>query len=238
VTLAEIRGVMYNVAADMLRTLAVSSYRSLRELVVSLAGLNLVTGPNGSGKSNLYRALRLLADTAQGRLIPSLAREGGLQSTLWAGPEAFSRSMLTGAQPVQGSGRKRPVSLRLGFASDDFGYAIDLGLPSRPPGVTAFGHDPEIKRECIWNGELRPSTLLVDRRSAVVRVRQDDGEWHVVTHQLSTFDSVMTHCADPRSTPEMLMLREQIRGCASTISSEPTSAHRPGCRRSAPTRRC
>jgi len=45
----------------MLSTLAVAGYRSLRELIVPLGKLNLVTGPNGSGKSNLYRALRLLA---------------------------------------------------------------------------------------------------------------------------------------------------------------------------------
>jgi predicted ATPase len=73
----------------VLSTLAVASYRSLRELVIPLHRLNLVTGPNGSGKSNLYRALRLLAETAQGRVIPTLAREGGLQSTLWAGPETL-----------------------------------------------------------------------------------------------------------------------------------------------------
>ena len=71
----------------MLTTLAVANYRSLRNLIVPLRRLNLITGPNGSGKSNVYRALRLLAETAQGGVIPSLAREGGLQSTLWAGPE-------------------------------------------------------------------------------------------------------------------------------------------------------
>src|SRR6478735_1491592 len=147
----------------MLNTLAVSGYRSLRDLVMPLERLNLVTGPNGSGKSNLYRALRLLAETAQGRVIPSLAREGGLQSTLWAGPETFSRSVLSGEHPVQGLVRRGPVSLRLGFAAEDFSYAIDLGLPSPPGG--AFGHDPEIKRECVWNGQtLRPSAVLVDRR--------------------------------------------------------------------------
>src|SRR3954471_15848163 len=105
----------------MLCTLAVSSYRSLREILIPLRHLNLVTGPNGSGKSNLYRALRLLAETAQGRVIQSLAREGGLQSTLWAGPESFAASVLRGEHPVQGTPRKRPVSLRLGFAGDDFG---------------------------------------------------------------------------------------------------------------------
>ena len=41
--------------------LAVAHYRSLRELVVPLGRLTVVTGANGTGKSSLYRALRLLA---------------------------------------------------------------------------------------------------------------------------------------------------------------------------------
>jgi predicted ATPase len=69
----------------MLTTLAISNYRSLRNLIVPLGRLNVITGPNGSGKSSLYRALRLLVDTAQGRVVTSLALEGGLQSTVWAG---------------------------------------------------------------------------------------------------------------------------------------------------------
>jgi predicted ATPase len=195
----------------MLNVLAISGYRTLREFVVPLDRLNVVTGPNGSGKSNLYRALRLLAEIAQGRAIPSLAREGGLQSTLWAGPEKFSRSMLRGEAPVEGTTRKHPISLRLGFAGDEFSYAIDLGLP--PPGRGAFGHDPEIKRECVWTGvRLRPSTTLVDRRGPLVRIRDEEGGWIVATQQLASFDSMMTHCADPRGTPEMLMLREEMRG--------------------------
>jgi predicted ATPase len=194
----------------MLTTLAVSGYRSLRDLVIPLDRLNLVTGPNGSGKSNLYRALRLLADTAQGQVIPSLAREGGLQSTLWAGPEMFSRSVVRGEHPVQGVVRKKPVSMRLGFAGDDFSYAIDLGLP--PPPTGAFGHDPEIKREYIWNGPvLRPSAVLVDRRGPLVKARESNGEWRVVTPHLASFDSMMTHCADPRNTPELLAVREEMR---------------------------
>src|SRR5262245_12974241 len=194
----------------MLSTLAVAGYRSLRDLVLSLDQLNLVTGPNGSGKSNLYRALRLLAETAQGRVIPSLAREGGLESTLWAGPEQLSRAVLRGEEPVQGVLRKGPVSLRLGFATTDFSYAIDLGLP--PPPCGAFSHDPEIKRECVWNGmNLRPSAVLVERRNGLVKARDADGKWTVVTQQLASFDSMMTHCADPRNTPEMLMLREVMR---------------------------
>jgi predicted ATPase len=193
----------------MLTTLAVSNYRSLRKLVVPLRRLNVITGANGSGKSSLYRALRLLADTAQGRVIPSLAREGGLQSTLWAGPESSSRAVRRGDHPVQGTRRHHPVSLQLGFASDEFGYLIDMGLPT--PESSAFGLDPQIKRECIWHGPaLRPSTMLVDRRGPLVRIHADDDSWSIVTENLSAFDSMML-IADPRNAPEMLMLRESIR---------------------------
>src|SRR5260370_15340623 len=194
----------------MLTTLAISNYRSLRKLVAPLKGLNVITGSNGSGKSSLYRALRLLADTAQGRVIPSLAREGGLQSTLWAGPESISRTVHRADYPVQGTVRKHLVNLRLGFAGDEFGYLIDLGLPA--PSASAFSLDPEIKRENVWHGPcLRPSTMLVERHGPLVRVRAEDGSWSVVTENLSVFDSMMTHVADPRNAPEMMVLRESIR---------------------------
>src|SRR5690348_1831863 len=161
----------------MLNAVAISNYRSLRKLIVPLKGLNVITGPNGSGKSSLYRALRLLADTAQGRVVPSLAREGGLQSTLWAGPETISRAVRRGDYPVQGTRRKDPVRLRLGFAGDEFGYVIDLGLP-KPDKTSAFSLDPEIKHEVIWHGTtLRPSTMLVDRCGPVVRIRDNNDEW-------------------------------------------------------------
>jgi predicted ATPase len=58
---------------------------------------------------------------------------------------------------------------------------------------------------------LRPAALLVERKGPLVRSRGESGEWVVVTQHLATFDSMMTHCADPRATPETLLLREQMR---------------------------
>ena len=78
----------------MLTTLAISNYLSLLNLVIPLGKLNVITGVNGSGKSNLYRALRLLAETAQGGVVNTLAKEGGLESTFWAGPKKTTRGML------------------------------------------------------------------------------------------------------------------------------------------------
>jgi predicted ATPase len=195
----------------MLTTLAIAGYRSLRELIVPLGSLNVITGPNGSGKSSVYRSLRLLAEAARGGLITSLAREGGLPSTLWAGPERFSRAVLAGEFAVEPLRRKDPVSLRLGFSGDQFGYAIDLGLPL-VNDATRFPLDPTIKRECIWNGPvLRPSALLVDRHGPALRTRDERGDWQTIPQPVASFDSMMTEFSDPRSAPEMITVREQIR---------------------------
>ena len=198
----------------MLSALAIANYRSLRQLTVPLGRLTVVTGANGSGKSSVYRAMRLLADIANGGVIRSLVREGGLSSTLWAGPERFSAAMLRGDTPVQGTVRSEPVNLRLGFSgatTTDFGYAIDIGLPV--PRETAFGGDPEIKREAIWSGPvLRPATQLVDRKGASLRLRGDrSGSWEPVGRPVAQFASMMTEYADPHAAPEMLTLREQMR---------------------------
>jgi predicted ATPase len=194
----------------MLQTLAVQNYRTLRDFVVPLGPLNLITGDNGCGKSNIYKALRLLAETAQGGVIGSLAREGGLSSTLWAGPDTVSRAMQRGDVPVEGTRRKKPISLGLGFVGSDFSYAMDLGLPA--PSGSAFSLDPAIKGEYVWAGPVpRPSAMLVERRGPLVRSRGDDGEWQIVHERIADFDSMLSQIADPQRTPELMALREQIR---------------------------
>lgn len=199
----------------MLKTLAISNYRSLLDFAIPLDSLNVVTGPNASGKSNVYRALRLLAETATGGVIKSLAREGGLESTFWAGPANVSSRMKRGEIAIQGTQKKGPARMRLGFVGEDFGYSISLGLPPPPqPGdrePTAFALDPEIKRECIWAGEsYRPSSCLIDRKGAVIKVRSGN-QWDVVAQHMPAFDSMYAHIGDPDKTPEIVHLREAIR---------------------------
>lgn len=183
----------------MLRTIAVSGYRSLRDVVVPLGGLTVVTGANGTGKSNLYRALRLLAGAATGGMIEAVAREGGLSSLLWAGPEGGGD---------QGTLRRDPVAVRLGFASDELGYLVDLGLP-QTDGRSLFSRDPEIKREQVFAGAVaKASSLLIDRRRSATRVRED--AWITLDQSLAPFESILVDLADGDTGPELLSLRRTL----------------------------
>ncbi len=196
----------------MLSTIAIRGYRSLREIVLPLGDLTVVTGANGTGKSSVYRALRLLADCGSGAVIGSLAREGGLESVLWAGPEQTAGARRTGQ--TEGSTRTRPVSLELGFASDDFGYLIDLGLPQFAGPGSYFARDPEIKREAIFAGPvLRPASTLVQRTRDYAEVSAETGRrFDKLSQSLPSYRSVLAEFAHPGAHPELAAVRERLRG--------------------------
>jgi predicted ATPase len=189
----------------VLHTVAIRGYRSLREVVVPLSGLTVVSGANGTGKSSVYRALRLLADCGRGEVIGALAREGGLESVLWAGPEQGG---------AQGTTRTRPVSLELGFSSADFGYLIDLGLPQDAGLHSAFARDPEIKREAVFAGpRLRPSATLVRRTRDYAEVAAESGRgFEELTRALPSYRSVLAEYAHPGALPELAAVRDRLRG--------------------------
>lgn len=193
----------------MLQTVAIRGYRSLREVVLPLSRLTVITGANGTGKSSLYRALRLLADCGRGEVIGSLARAGGLQSVLWAGPEHPNADERTGA--AHGTRRTRPVSLELGFAATDFGYLIDLGLPQSAGPGSVFARDPEIKREVVFAGPVpRPAATLVRRTRDHAEWRADTG-FEELSRSLPSYHSVLAEYAHPEALPELAAVRNRLR---------------------------
>lgn len=198
----------------MLHTFAVSNYRSLRDLKLKLEPLTLVTGANGSGKSNLYRALRLLQQAADGRLAEAVAQEGGIPSLQWAGPADTRSQQKRGLQP-QGTRSSTALRISFGFAADDVAYQIALGLPAggNPVAQSRFRLDPEIKSECVWQAPpQRKANTWLERDNSVALLRDADGEWQRLGFALSPSRSILSELAEPQRYPEVFALRERLRG--------------------------
>lgn len=176
--------------------LSIAGYRSLREIALPLGPLNVVTGPNGSGKSNLYRALGLIARIAEGDFAPSIAREGGLLSAMWAGPRTS----------------KKPLRLSLGFRAAEFSFQLDCGFPT-PSDQTVFAYDPQIKEEAVWFGNRRtPSSTLLHRSIGNTWVRDAEGNRVDYPLILSENESVLSQLREPNRFPELFTIRDEIRG--------------------------
>lgn len=180
-------------------------------MILQLGSLNVITGPNGCGKTNLYRSLRLLSEVAHGNLLRALANEGGFESILWAGPEKISKEMIRGDHPVQGTVRRQPVALKIGFVADPQSYCFDLGLPI--PIGSMFDKDPELKRECLWSlASMDSRALCADRRNSSLRCRKNGGTWQDIEMPIPQNASMLTEYADPFAAPELILMRDMLQG--------------------------
>ena len=172
--------------------IAIAGYRSICDLQVRLKRLTIVRGPNGSGKSNLYKALRLLARTAQGGLPLAIAQEGGMPSILWAGRRKKKSA-------------KEPVRLKLAAYSDEFNYEVNLGLPE--PSITAFGNDPAVKEEYVWMGQpRRPGNTYFERTRNGAWVMDREGRRASYSGNLNPIEPVLAQVREPHLYPELSIL--------------------------------
>jgi predicted ATPase len=193
----------------MLTHLAIEGYRSLREVILSLDKLNVVTGDNGSGKSSLYKALRLMADIGQGTIVRSLALEGGFKSVLWAGLNGRQSRDPDPLFRPEATVQKSPVSLKLGCAGEGLGYAIDLGMPIINQSM--FALDAVIKVEALWHGErLSPSGLIAERRGPALRVRDDNDKWPAEWARIDTGDSFLAQHVDQAYCKDVDYFRKRL----------------------------
>ena len=194
----------------MINTLAVHGYRSLRELRVPLGTITVVTGANGTGKSSLYRALRLLADCAEGQVVASLAREGGLPSTLWAGPEVIGKRRAQ--RRVRGAGHD---AVRTGQPAAGLRRG-GLLLSDRPrhPHPERLGVQSGPGDQAGAGLERRGAAAGVDAGAAQARRWSRSGTAGTgcgSTSSCARYESMLTEVIDPVRAPELLQVREQVR---------------------------
>lgn len=188
---------------------SIAGYRSLHEISFAPGQLTVVTGGNGVGKSNVYRALELVHAAAHGRLAWTLAREGGLDSVRWAGPEQVRGEAAKRAnRKIEGTRRKHVVRVRFGVQLSFACYEMALGVPVDG----AFPGDPEVKEEWLWHApRRRPSNTWMTREGPGARVLDRHGEWRTYAG-LDVSDTLLAQLDEPMLLPELHALRVALRG--------------------------
>ena len=183
----------------MIRSVTIKGFRSIRNLTLPLAQLNLISGANGCGKSNLYKAVRLLHDAANGQLSQAIANEGGIQKIMWAGGHRV------------GDRAKDPKRMKLAVEMEHYEYQLEIGFPE--PLISLFGLDPLVKKENIWMSgyQRRNMSMLMERTNQAAFLKNVDGEKINYPMTLTQEDSVFGQLSDPHLYPEVSQVRESMK---------------------------
>ncbi|MCB1548388.1 MAG: AAA family ATPase [Hyphomicrobiaceae bacterium] len=176
----------------MLTEVAFEGYRSVRELRTGVGQLTVFVGKNGVGKTNLYRALYLLHAAAAGTITREIAREGGVQSVLWAGGR-------------EDEGRQR---LRLEATLGDLAYRIEVGLPALTE--IAMSVEPRIREEELVQASPDGPILHMQRRSRSAVVRLPSGKRETHTNVLLASETAISAFRDASRYPAIEIVRRTL----------------------------
>ena len=195
----------------MLSALAVSGYRSLRDLGHPARSAEPRHRTERQRQIEpVSRAAAARRDRAGAR--HSVARAGRRPRSRRCGPARIVFASRAPRRPPGPGSRPEEAGQPATWASPATTSATRSISACRHLRAGAFGHDPEIKRECVWS---RPDASALGRAGRSPRSVVKRGKRKATGRSSRTswprFDSMMTHCADPRNTPEMLMLREEMR---------------------------
>lgn len=177
-----------------LTDVAISNYRSIRQLSIPIHPLSVFVGENGVGKSNLYKSLSLLRDAATGRITRTIAEDGGLKSVCWSGHRK----------------RGEDGRLRLSARFDRFRYSIELGFPG--PLEAAFSGEPMIKAESIEATQGKRAVQLMERKNSLVSVRGESGAWSSHKDAVLPSETALAGFSDGKQCPEIDLIRNAMLG--------------------------
>lgn len=184
----------------IVREIHAANYRSLRSIRFPVGALTVFIGANGVGKTNLYRGLQLLQAAAAGTLAHELAREGGMNSALWAGQRRAD-------MPVR-------IALAAGFgapANGDivYSYRIESGLPA-PSGPGAFALEPQVKEETLLFHHAGRATKLLQRRGPALVARDCEEGRVEIARDLLASETALASLDEPQRFPEVHAIRHAM----------------------------
>jgi len=105
------------------RRLKVEGYRRLRAVDLPLRPLNVLIGANGVGKTSVLEVLRLLAQSADGKLQATLSALGGLPSLLTARDDVRALSLMVAFDRLPPRTGALTYAARLNL--EGWGYVVD-----------------------------------------------------------------------------------------------------------------
>lgn len=182
-----------------IQSVMIQGFRSVRKLNLPLKQLNIISGANGCGKSNLYKAMRLLHEAANGRLSQAIAEEGGIQKVMWAGGHRA------------GDRAQDPKRMILAVDMQYYEYQIEIGFPE--PLISLFALDPLVKKENIWLSgyQRRGMSELMQRVNQAAFLKNVEGEKMSYPMTLTQEDSIFGQLSDPHLYPEVSQVRESMK---------------------------
>jgi predicted ATPase len=153
--------------------LQVQGFRRLRDLDLELKPLNVLIGANGVGKTSILEVMRLLAESAEGRLQETITASGGFKSLLTNDRTDPMRLMLS--MPVA---KQEPLEYELNVRLlDNGGYSVFLEhliqerykpgakapyfkyIESHGQNICFFDHDSGKLIQPTWNHNLSETSL-------------------------------------------------------------------------------
>jgi predicted ATPase len=178
-------------------------FRSLKAISYPMSNLDVFVGANGVGKTNLYRALELLQSAAANTLARDLARDGGLESAMWAGERRPSKPARIHLAVGLADGARKGASAAL------YRYEVEVGFPPREASA-AFQAEPQIKTESLSYVARARTSRLVDRRGPSVMARGENGRPTQIDIDLLDSETVLGRLEDPSRYPELDVVRRTL----------------------------
>lgn len=188
-----------------LSSVTINNYRSVRNLTLPAEPLTIFVGANGVGKSNLYKALALLQRCADGTVTRSIAREGGLESTLWVGPRNSTKAVRLSLKA-----RFSDLSTSRGEENVDYSYEVEIGL--KQPTEAAFALEPLVKKERLIMSRGLYDVPMMERTGPAVMLRDAEGARETLSGVVLSSETALAAFRDGNRYPELEVVRREMQG--------------------------
>lgn len=169
-------------------SLDVQDFRSLQNVRWEPGPLNVLIGPNGSGKTNLVLLLKLINQSARGKLTETVLRSGGISPLLWdRKSDGFSFLLMTTADD------ERP-----GANHPTLTYQCKIS-PKGKDGYYQIQQE-QVRRVTGHNGKRKPSgdfDFLV-RRGPSARIISKKATWTKLDPEsIPAEETLLSECGGP-----------------------------------------